>query len=95
MSQTSTMTSKQRKSLKAQAHHLKPVILVGQNGISEGVIKETDIALKAHELIKIQIQSDDREGRLRGAQNLAEKLGAELVHHIGKIYILYRADENE
>ena len=94
MSQTPVMSSKQRKALKAKAHHLKPVIMVGQNGISEGVVKETDIALKTHELIKIQIQSDDRKGRLQGAQKLAEQLGAELVQHIGKICVLYRANES-
>jgi len=90
MSQTTPISTKQRKALKAKAHHLKPVILIGQNGISEGVIKETDSALDTHELIKIQIQSDDREGRLQGATELAKQLGAELIHHIGKVYILYR-----
>lgn len=94
MPQTSSLTSKKRKALKAKAHHLKPVIRVGQNGISDGVIKETDIALHTHELIKIQIQSDDRDGRLQGARTLAEKTGAELVHHIGKIFILYRINED-
>jgi RNA-binding protein len=85
-----SLTTKERKSLKAAAHHLKPVILVGQNGITEGVIKETDNALNTHELIKVQIQGEDREQRLEGAKGMAEKLGAELVHHIGKTYILYR-----
>jgi len=85
-----SLTSKERKAFKAQAHHLKPVILVGQNGITEGVIKETDGALQAHELIKVQIQGEDRDTRLQGAQGLADQLGAELVHHIGKVYILYR-----
>lgn len=94
MPQTSSLTSKERKALKAKAHHLKPVIRVGQNGISDGVIQETDIALCTHELIKVQIQSDDRDGRLQGAQTLAEKTGAELVHHIGKIYILYRVNKD-
>jgi len=85
-----SLTSKERKAFKAQAHHLKPVILVGQNGITEGVVKETDGALQAHELIKVQIQGEDRDARLQGAQGLADQLNAELVHHIGKVYILYR-----
>jgi len=85
-----SLTSKERKAFKAQAHHLKPVILVGQNGITEGVVKETDGALQAHELIKVQIQGEDRDVRLQGAQGLADQLNAELVHHIGKVYILYR-----
>ena len=85
-----SLTSKERKTLKAAAHHLKPVVLAGQNGITDAVIKETDGALEAHELIKVQIQGEDREQRLESAKKMAEKLGAELVHHIGKIYILYR-----
>jgi len=85
-----SLTSKERKAFKAKAHHLKPVILIGQNGITEGVIKETDGALQTHELIKVQIQGEDRDARLQGAQGLADQLGAELVQHIGKIYILYR-----
>lgn len=90
-----SLTSKERQTLKAKAHHLKPVILVGQNGITEGVTKETDIALQVHELIKIQIQGADRDARLKGAQGLADQLHAELVHHIGKIYIFYRQRQEQ
>ncbi|MDT8375660.1 MAG: ribosome assembly RNA-binding protein YhbY [Mariprofundaceae bacterium] len=90
-----SLTSKQRKALKAQAHHLNPVIRVGQNGISEGVIKETDIALNAHELIKVQLQQGDRDARLEGGTLLADRTGAELVHHIGRIIILYRPGEEK
>lgn len=85
-----SLTSKERQTFKAKAHHLKPVIQVGQNGITEGVIKETNHALQAHELIKVQIQGEDRDARLQGAQVMADQLHAELVHHIGKIYIFYR-----
>jgi len=90
-----SLTSKQRKALKAQAHHLNPVIRVGQNGISDGVIQETNIALDTHELIKVQVQQGDREARLKDGALLAEKTDAELVHHIGKIIILYRRKEEK
>jgi len=90
-----SLTSKQRKTLKAKAHHLNPVIRVGQNGISEGVIQETNIALNTHELIKVQIQHSDRDERLKSGILLAEKTGAELVHHIGKVFILYRLKESK
>jgi len=90
-----TLTSKQRKSLKAEAHHLNPVIRVGQNGISEGVILETNIALNTHELIKVQIQQGDRDERSKDANLLAEKTGAALVHQIGKTVILYRPKEDK
>jgi len=90
-----SLTSKERKDLKARAHHLKPVIRVGQNGVSEGVVLETDGALNAHELIKVHIQRDDRDERLKDAAALAEKTGAELVAHIGKTYILFRVNEEK
>jgi len=89
------LTPKQRKELKASAHHLKPVIRIGQHGVSEGVILETQHALHTHELIKVQIQQGDREARNAAAALLAEKTGAELVHQIGRICILYRKREEE
>lgn len=85
-----TLPVKQRQALKAAAHHLKPVVRIGQKGITEPLIRETDIALKTHELIKIQIQQDEREARRRAASELAEATGAILVHQIGKTFILYR-----
>ncbi|MBF0282414.1 MAG: ribosome assembly RNA-binding protein YhbY [Zetaproteobacteria bacterium] len=85
-----TLSSKEKKELKAQAHHLKPVIRMGQHGLTDGVIAETDSALTIHELIKVHIQSGERDERLGDAQNLASSTKAELVHSIGKTYILYR-----
>jgi RNA-binding protein len=85
-----SLTSKQRKDLKGRAHHLKPVIRIGQHGVSEGVIEETRQALHTHELIKVQIQQGDREQRTAAAALLAEKTESELVGEIGRICILYR-----
>lgn len=90
-----TLTSKQRKELKAAAHHLKPVVRIGQNGISDGVIQETDTALRAHELIKVQIQQGERDDRRADAAALCEATGAELVHNIGKIFIIYRENKEK
>jgi len=84
------LDNKMKSALKAQAHHLKPVVRVGQHGLTENVIKETDNALTTHELIKVHIQDDDRDVRVQAATDLAEKNKAILVHHIGKIFILYR-----
>jgi len=84
------LNSKQRKQLKSDAHHLKPVIRIGQHGVSDGVTAETDIALNTHELIKVQVQQGERDARLEAVQQLCEKTNAELVHHIGKIFIIYR-----
>ncbi|MBT7997201.1 MAG: YhbY family RNA-binding protein, partial [Betaproteobacteria bacterium] len=57
------MTNKTKRELKAKAHHLNPVVTIGDKGLSKPVLKELEIALDAHELIKIKIHSDDREER--------------------------------
>jgi len=88
-----TLTSKQRKELKAQAHHLNPVIRVGQKGITDNLLKETDQALTAHELIKVHIAQDEKAARQATAAEIASACHAEVVDHIGKIAILYRAGD--
>jgi len=85
-----SINSKQRKALKTKAHHLKPVIRIGQHGVSEGVIAETHIALDTHELIKVQIQQGERAERHAAIETLCQQTEAELVHSIGKIFIIYR-----
>ncbi|MDQ6964876.1 MAG: ribosome assembly RNA-binding protein YhbY [Mariprofundales bacterium] len=84
------LDSKQRKRLKAEAHHLKPVIRIGQGGLSDGVVQETDRTLDHHPLIKVHIHNGDRAERARLAQSLADAVAADLVHSIGKVTILYR-----
>lgn len=84
------ISSKQRKELKSKAHHLKPVIRIGQHGVSEGVVAETNIALSTHELIKVQIQQGDRDERHTAIEALCQQTHAELVHAIGKVFIIYR-----
>ena len=85
-----SLDNKKKRELKAQAHHLKVIIQVGQHGVSENLIAETDNALNIHELIKVQIQSDDRDERSQAAALLAQKTQAELVQNIGKIFVFYR-----
>jgi len=85
-----SINSKQRKALKTKAHHLKPVIRIGQHGVSEGVIAETHIALDTHELIKVQIQQGERAERHAAIETLCQQTQSELVHAIGKIFIIYR-----
>lgn len=79
-----------KKSLKAQAHHLKPVILLGNKGLTEAVVAETNIALMSHELIKVKINGAEKEDRLAMANDLCHQLHAELVQMIGNTAILYR-----
>ena len=76
--------------LRARAHHLNPVVMVGQHGLTEAVIRETETALRAHELIKVRVLGDERDERLLIGEELCAATGAQLVQHIGKLLVLYR-----
>lgn len=84
------MNTKEILALKAQAHHLHPVVMIGQNGLTDAVVQETDTALTAHELIKIRVLGDERSERIAIAEALCERLDAQLVQHIGKLLVIYR-----
>lgn len=87
------MQTKQKQQLKAKAHKLKPVVMVGGNGLTESVIKEVDRALTDHELIKVKIASSDRNERKQVADSIAAELNAVLLQSIGNIVVLYRKNE--
>ena len=84
------LTEKQRKHLRGLAHALKPVILLGGSGLTEGVTKETARALHDHELIKVKAPGGDREARDALFSDLAQRTGSALVHRIGNVAVLYR-----
>ena len=84
------MTSKQISFLRGLAHKLNPVVMIGNNGLSETVLKEIDASLNAHELIKIKVQSDDKTLRTQMYQDICNTLNAVAVHHIGKQIVVYR-----
>ena len=79
-----------RKAQRAEAHHLDPVVMVGNDGLTPAVVKETDAALNAHGLIKIRVLGDDREARDAMYRELADRLGAAPIQHIGKLLVLWR-----
>ncbi|WP_037585289.1 ribosome assembly RNA-binding protein YhbY [Stenoxybacter acetivorans] len=84
------LSTKDIAALKARAHHLNPVVMIGQNGLTDAVIQETDTHLTAHELIKVQVADDDRAERAAIAQALCGAVDAHLVQHIGKQLVLFR-----
>jgi putative YhbY family RNA-binding protein len=84
------ITSAERRALRARAHALHPVVLIGDAGITDAVIAETDRALAAHELVKVRMAGESREARDEAHARLCEALGAAPVQHIGKILVLYR-----
>ncbi len=90
-----TLTRAERLQLKARAHHLKPVVLLGAAGLSDAVVREIDRALDAHELIKIRVPGDERDEREQLCADLAARLGAARVQMIGKLLVLYRPRPEE
>lgn len=84
------LTSKERKKLRGLAHHLDPVMLMGQHGITEAFIKAMDQALLSHELIKLKF-NEGKETKDQLVQKLSDQTGASLVGLIGNVAIFYRA----
>ena len=85
------LTSHQRKDKRADAHHLAPVVMIGNDGLTNAVVREIDAALNAHGLIKVRVFSDDRASRITMFSALAEQLNAAPIQHIGKLLVLWRA----
>ena len=80
----------QRKEHRADAHHLDPVVMVGNDGLTPAVKKEIASALDAHGLIKVRVFSDDRVEREAMLATLADELSAAPIQHIGKLLVVYR-----
>ncbi|MDX2346561.1 MAG: ribosome assembly RNA-binding protein YhbY [Legionella sp.] len=89
------MNIAQKKRLKAEAHHLKPVIIVGAQGVTDALIKETNYALEAHELIKVKVNGEDKADRNNIAMRLCEALKAEFLQLIGSTAIIYRRKQEK
>lgn len=85
-----TLTPTQRRSLRAQAHHLEPVVAIGQGGLSPAIQAEVEAALAAHALIKVKAGSDDRNQRAQWLEALCQSCHAAAVQHIGKLLVLWR-----
>ena len=84
------LSSTQRRELRAQAHNLNPVVSIAENGLTEAVLKEIEVNLQAHELIKIRVYGDSRENRIAYLEKICAELGAAAVQHIGKLLVVYR-----
>lgn len=89
-----TLTSVELRTHKANAHHLHPILLIGKAGLSPAVIKETDAALTAHNLIKIRVFSEERKARELLLHDLCDQLNAAPVQHIGKLLVIWRPSDD-
>ena len=87
-----TISQVQRRHLRGLAHARKPVVWIGQQGLTAGVRRELETALSAHELIKVSVRVGDRAKRDTLIAELAVTSGAELVQRIGNVVTLYRAN---
>ncbi len=84
------LTPAERSALRADAHALNPVVIIGEAGLTPSVLKEIDVSLDAHGLIKVRVFGDDRDARLAIYESICEQLGAAPVQHIGKLLVIYR-----
>jgi RNA-binding protein len=84
------LTNEQKKHYKSIGHHLKPVLIVAENGLTEGVQAEMERALSDHELIKVQVRLAERDDRVALIEELCKVGKCELVQTIGKMALVYR-----
>jgi RNA-binding protein len=89
------LTARERSALKARAHALEPVVQIGQSGLTDSVVHETERALAAHHLIKVRIGGIDRVERDRLAQDLASRVDAAVVQQVGRVVVLWRPPDED
>ncbi len=88
------MNSADKKKLRAEAHLLNPVVMIGQSGLSAAVLAEIEQTLNTHELIKIKIRAERDERKLI-SEKICTDTGAELIQSIGQIAVIYRLNPNK
>ena len=84
------ITTAQKKFLRAKAHHLNPVVSIGQKGITDTLVEETKQALAVHELIKIKLPADDKAAKRAILATICAACDAQEVQLIGRIGVAYR-----
>ncbi len=84
------LTPVERSALRAEAHALKPVVIIGEAGLTASVMKEISASLDSHGLIKVRVAGDDRDARVAMYDQICEELKAHPVQHIGKLLVVYR-----
>ena len=89
------LSKNQIKFLRSKAHGLKPVVMLGQKGLTDAVLNELDIALEHHELVKLKLSLDDRDVRRQVAEDICRQCKAEEVQSIGKTLTIYRVNPDK
>ncbi|OAV15567.1 RNA binding protein [Moraxella catarrhalis] len=80
------------KALRGIGHQLSPIVTIGGNGITPNLVEEVSRALHDHELIKIKIPAGTADDRKACAAAIADATGSEVIHHIGRMVLLLRAN---
>ena len=88
-----SLSKPQKKHLVTLTHALKPVIMIGQNGVTENILKELEIALDFHELVKIKIAGENKASCAAVIEQLIKASNAETVQKIGKTLTLFRRNK--
>lgn len=89
------LTGKQKRFLRAKAHHLSPIFQVGKGGVNENMVKQIEEALEARELIKVSILQNCDDDRYEVAEALSEQANAEIVQVIGHVIVLYKESKEK
>jgi putative YhbY family RNA-binding protein len=89
------LPAKRRSELRAEAHKLSPVVIIGDKGLTDEVMAEIERSLKAHELIKVRAATNDRDARNVWLETICERLEAHAVQQIGKVFVVYRENPKE
>ena len=89
------LTSPFKKELKARAHSLRPVVIIGQKGVTPAVVASVEEALIAHQLIKVRLPASDKQEQALRIAQISDLLHADVVGSIGRVLILYREQKDD
>jgi len=87
------LTTKQNQHLRGLAHHIKPVIIIGNAGLTDAVLEEVKLAITHHELIKVKINAGEREERQEIINNITTECGCHHVQSVGRVGVFYRENK--
>ncbi|PCE27192.1 YhbY family RNA-binding protein [Burkholderia ubonensis] len=90
-----SLTPAERSALRSEAHALKPVVLIGAEGLTDAVLKEIKVHLDAHQLIKIRVFGDERDARIAIYDEICDRLNAAPIQHIGKLLVIWKPEAAE
>jgi RNA-binding protein len=89
------LSATEKKFCRSIGHHLKPIVLIGNAGLSDAVLAELERALEDHELIKVKVAAEDRDAKRATIAALAGAVNCEVVHSIGNVALVYRAAKQQ